>query len=65
MRDLSIKCENCIYWLRSMYQFKGEWTEARFGSCRRYPPVTSEPQKVSDFPKTFETSVCGEFKEKG
>ena len=47
-------CDMCIFWDGKEFA----------GKCRRYPPIVipDEEKPLSEFPTTFCTDRCGEFK---
>jgi hypothetical protein len=54
------RCRDCRYWKSA----KG--LRPRVGDCCRFPPqvIVRNEMHVTQFPETFETEGCGEFKPK-
>jgi hypothetical protein len=60
------QCSNCTYWLKEPPPSK-EYRGFTFGLCRRYPPVhppRSTNNVASVYPRTKETTWCGEYSDR-
>jgi hypothetical protein len=60
LADYQPSCERCSHW----HEQSDSGDEARWGECRRYPPVpflTDDANVSAMFPPTVPGEVCGEF----